>query len=327
MRMMKVMVASSLLALCVCMSLIMALPLLLGTPAILGDRFTLERVLRAAAMPDKTVIVTTLNHAWAAQNSMVDLFLESLRIGTGTARLVDHLVIVALDQKAYDRCLSIHVHCFQLRTDGVDFSGEKAFMSSDYLRMMWRRIEFLRHVLEKGYSFVFTDADILWFRDPFPQFSAMADFQIACDHFMGRPKSLRNTANGGFAFARANKRTVAFYKHWHIAREFFPDKHDQDVFNKIKRDKALAEIGVRIRFLDTKFMSGFCESTRDLEKVCTVHANCCYGLNNKLDDLRLILADWKLYKSATPQERRVHRFSWSAPNVCLHSYNSSLMSR
>jgi hypothetical protein len=107
-------------------------------------------------MPNKTVIITTLNEAWATQNAMIDLFLESFRCGNGTERFLRNLIIVALDQKAYDRCVTIHPHCLQLRTEGVDFSGEKLFMTSDYLRMMWRRIEFLRQVLEEGYSFVFS---------------------------------------------------------------------------------------------------------------------------------------------------------------------------
>lgn len=107
-------------------------------------------------MPDRTVILTTLNEAWAARNSVIDLFLQSFRIGDGTRKLLDHLVIVALDQKAYSRCKVLHSHCFALSTEGVDFSQEAYFMTPDYLNMMWRRIDFLRYVLEMGYNFVFT---------------------------------------------------------------------------------------------------------------------------------------------------------------------------
>lgn len=107
-------------------------------------------------MPDRTVILTTLNEAWAAPNSVVDLFLQSFRNGDGTRRLLDHLVIIALDQKAFSRCKDLHSHCFALSTKGVDFSQEAYFMTPDYLKMMWRRIDFLRYVLEMGYNFVFT---------------------------------------------------------------------------------------------------------------------------------------------------------------------------
>eukprot|EP00249_Psilotum_nudum_P009224 c21792_g1_i1 orf=165-1211(-) len=276
----------------------------------------LETVLRRAAMPDKTVIITTLNQAWAAQNSMIDLFLESFQIGEETSKFLDHLVIAALDQKAYIRCISIHVHCYSLKTDGVDFSGEKFFMTADYLKMMWRRIDFLIEVLEEGYNFWFTDADIMWFRDPIPHVSTEADFQIACDHFTGRPRSLKNRPNGGFSFARSNNRTIEFYKYWYMSRVNYPNKHDQDVLNSIKRDVALIEIGVRIRFLDTAYFAGFCEGGKDMEKVCTMHANCCVGLTSKLHDLRRVLSDWKKYKSMTPQEKMVQMITWSVPREC-----------
>lgn len=116
----------------------------------------LERVLTAAAMPNDTVILTTLNSAWSEPGSVLDVFLESFRSGESTRELLDHLVIVSLDMTAHARCRQVHRHCFALVTDGVDFSGQKNFMTDGYLKMMWRRIDFLREVLEKGFSFVFT---------------------------------------------------------------------------------------------------------------------------------------------------------------------------
>ena len=163
------------------------------------------------------------------------------------------------------------------------------------------------------------DADIMWFRDPFPYLTSAADFQMACDNYNGYPKSQRNKANGGFVFARANKRTINLYKYWYMAREVFQGKHDQYVFNKIKEDEALMRSGLRIEFLDTKYISGFCELSHNMEKVVTVHANCCYGLKSKLDDLRRILADWKRFNAMTPLERRVQTLGWSAPKACVAS--------
>ncbi|KAJ6351125.1 hypothetical protein OIU78_007120 [Salix suchowensis] len=65
--------------------------------------------------------------------------------------------------------MEVHAHCFALVTRGLDFRHEAYFMTDVYLEMMWRRIDFLRSLLELGYNFVFTDADIMWFRDPFPR--------------------------------------------------------------------------------------------------------------------------------------------------------------
>lgn len=112
-------------------------------------------------MRDKTVILTTLNAAWASPGSVIDLFMESFRTGETTRHLLNNLVIVSLDMKAYKRCMAIHAHCFALTTEGVDFSGEKNFMSKGYLRMMWRRVDFLRVVLGKGYSFIFSVSFVL----------------------------------------------------------------------------------------------------------------------------------------------------------------------
>ena len=107
-------------------------------------------------MEDKTVILTTLNEAWATPNSVIDLFLESFRIGDHTRRLLNHLVIIALDLKAFAHCQVVHTYCFSLVTEGVDFHEAAYFMTPGYLTMMWRRIDFLRSVLELGYNFVFT---------------------------------------------------------------------------------------------------------------------------------------------------------------------------
>lgn len=113
-------------------------------------------MLKNADMGDKTVIITALNAAWTSPNSIFDIFLESFRIGNNTKYLLNHLLVVALDQIAYSRCLEIHTHCYALLTKNVDFSGEKQYMSGDYLKMMWRRTNFLGIVLQMGYSFIFT---------------------------------------------------------------------------------------------------------------------------------------------------------------------------
>lgn len=107
-------------------------------------------------MGDNTVILTTLNAAWASPGSVIDLFINSFRSGVRTNLLLKHLVIVAFDWKAYEHCVKIHPYCFALGTEGVDFSEEKRFLTSGYLEMMWRRLDFLRLVLEKGYNFIFS---------------------------------------------------------------------------------------------------------------------------------------------------------------------------
>ncbi|KAJ8565282.1 hypothetical protein K7X08_007858 [Anisodus acutangulus] len=281
-----------------------------------SEEYRLEKVLKNAAMEDTTVILTTLNEAWAAPNSVVDLFLESFRIGDHTRRLLNHLVIIALDEKAFSRCLALHTHCYALVTQGVDFSKEAYFMFPDYLKMMWRRIDFLRVVLEMGYNFVFTDADVMWFRDPFTHFYKDADFQIACDHFSGKPDDVGNRPNGGFNHVRSNNRSIEFYKYWYSSREKYPGLHDQDVLNNIKNDSFIRDIDLKMRFLDTSYFGGFCEPSKNLSKVCTMHANCCFGMESKLHDLRILLQDWKNFLSLPPAQKISSELSWRVPQNC-----------
>lgn len=276
----------------------------------------LEKILKKAAMVDNTVIITTLNQAWAEPNSIFDIFLESFRTGNGTGKLLDHLVVVSLDSKALNHCLSTHPHCYALNTSGLDFSGKEAyFMTSGYLEMMWIRIRLLSDVLAMGYNFVFTDADIVWLQNPFQHFDPDADFQIACDRFSGNSFNLRNEPNGGFNYVKSNNRTIEFYKFWYNSRKIFPGLHDQDVLNKIKFDPYIQKIRLKIRFLDTKYIAGFCQVSQDFNAVCTMHANCCFGLEAKITDLRLTLEDWRNFMELPPDQKSLPR-SWSVPKKC-----------
>ncbi|XP_057799145.1 uncharacterized protein At4g15970-like [Salvia miltiorrhiza] len=278
------------------------------------ENIELEKTLREATMKDnKTVIITTLNKAWTEPNSIFDLFLESFRIGNGTAHLLDHVVVGAFDKTAYERCKAEGLHCYALTTEGVDFSGEEVFMSEDYLKMMWRRIDFLRTVLELGYDFVFTDADVMWFRDPFTKFYPDGDFQIACDHYWANYTDMGNSPNGGFNYVKSSKRTIQLYDFWYNGRRYFPGKHDQDVLNMIKFNPFIREIGLEARFLDTAFFGGFCEPSKDLDQVITMHANCCIGIQNKMHDLTMLIHDWKRYVA---DDKNFTTRSWTVPRFC-----------
>ncbi|GER34372.1 nucleotide-diphospho-sugar transferase family protein, partial [Striga asiatica] len=278
----------------------------------------LGKVLQKAAMEDKTVIITTLNEAWIEPGSIFDLFLESFRIGNHTLWLLKHLVVVALDQKAFHHCLRTtnDLHCYFLTTKGVNFSNEAHFMTPDYLKMMWTRIDFLTTVLQMGYNFVFTDADIMWLRNPFPHFYTDTNFQISCDSFGGNSTDLQNAPNGGFNYVKSGAQTIKFYKFWYESRKKYSGKHDQDVLNKIKFDPFVKGIGLKIKFLDTVYFGGFCQPSKDLNLVCTMHANCCAGLDNKIHDLRILLDDWKNYTSLQEDVRKRKSHSWSVPQSC-----------
>ncbi|KAF3438167.1 hypothetical protein FNV43_RR20923 [Rhamnella rubrinervis] len=217
----------------------------------------LDVVLNRASMKNKTVIITTLNNAWAVPNSIFDLFLESFRIGNNTQKLEPTFLV-------------------------------KRFYDSRLLANDVEEIEFLANLLEKGYSFIFSDTDIMWLRDPF---YISIQMQISKLHAITSGEIL--------------------------LIERFPGLHDQDVLNNIKHDPFITEIGLQLRFLNTAYFGGFCEPSRDLNLVCTMHANCCVGLDNKVHDLQILLKDWRRFTSSNQTEEP--KVSWSVPQYCRSS--------
>ncbi|CAN6180199.1 unnamed protein product [Urochloa humidicola] len=283
------------------------------------EKDDLADLLRRAATPDKTVLMTAINSAWAAPGSFLDLFLDSFRHGEDTASLPSHLLIVSMDGKAHARCLATHAFCYWLRSaSGADFSGEQKYMKGDYLEMMWRRHALQRRVLELGYSFLFTDVDILWLRAPFPRLPSAADVVMSSDFFVGDPASPGNYPNGGLLYVRASPAAVAFYEQWEASRGRFPGKHEQYVFDMIVKEGVPGRVGATVRFLDTAVFGGFCQHGKDLGKVATMHANCCVGLENKLFDLKNVLEDWKEYRKRVAAGGDARGFSWRVPGRCIH---------
>ncbi|KAM3392826.1 hypothetical protein ACQJBY_013790 [Aegilops geniculata] len=262
------------------------------------DDEKLAELLRSAAMDDNTIIMTFTNEAWTAPGSLLDVFLESFRIGVRTEPLLKHLVIVAVDGKAFEGCQRVHPLCYRLAAPTpVDFAAEKQYNTPDYLDMMWVRNKFQARVLALGFGFVFTDVDIVWFRNPLLRIPVGADIALNCDWFYGdNPYDLNKTANGGFLHAKPRARTLAFFGDWYAARTRYPGEHDQFVFDQVKHELA-ARHGVTVQFIDTQYLSGRCEPRMDFRKLCTFHANCIIGLQYKLEYLTGVLDEWKRFKA------------------------------
>ncbi|PUZ37184.1 hypothetical protein GQ55_9G098300 [Panicum hallii var. hallii] len=280
----------------------------------------LEVALRGAAYANRTLILTVLNEAYAEEDGLLDLFLRSMREGDGTAQLIDHVLFVAMDQQAFRRCRSLAgLRCYLLRQrDGDDLSSEQLYMSDGFIRMMWRRIRFLGDVLKHGYSFIFTDMDVMWLRNPFPKLDVGdgEDLLISSDKFNGEARDyVGNELNTGFFFVASNARTAALFDEWHAARRASPGMKEQDVLNRMKRRGAFRRLGVRARVLETARFSGFCQDSRDAAQVATVHANCCRTKRAKVADLRAVLrAAGRLNRTAAGLMR------WPAHSECVRSW-------
>ncbi|EES01970.1 uncharacterized protein At4g15970 [Sorghum bicolor] len=280
----------------------------------------LAELLPRVAMDDRTVIITSVNEAWAQPGSLLDLYLDSFKNGEDTAHLLDHLLVVALDARGFHRCQAVHPYCYLLNATSVDMSSAKPFMSPDYLELVWTKLVFQQRVLELGYNFLFTDCDMVWFRNPFRHFPVYADMSCSSDDFKPSRAPLDNPLNTGLYYMKTTNRTIEMMKYWRAARERFPGQHDQAVFVNI-RHELVGKLQVRIEPLDTVYYGGICEYHDDPEKVCTIHADCCVGLDTKVHDLMAFAADWKNYTSLTPEARQKGKgaFKWTYPTRCRDS--------
>ncbi|KAL2936629.1 hypothetical protein RDABS01_028612 [Bienertia sinuspersici] len=129
----------------------------INTEMVKNEYNELKNVLKAASTKEKTVILTTLNEAWAAPNSIFDLFLESFRNGNDTIWLLNHLLVIAVDDKAYIQCKKLVSHCYFLKTKQSSMMAHEArFMTPIYIELMWERLGLLQTILSLGYNFVFT---------------------------------------------------------------------------------------------------------------------------------------------------------------------------
>ncbi|XP_073038882.1 uncharacterized protein At1g28695-like [Primulina eburnea] len=289
----------------------------------------LEEALENAAMPNKNLIIAIINKAYVEPHeneypSMFDLFLEGFWEGEGTRELLDHLLVVAMDKTAHERCEYRRLNCYRLVVDGGgdDFAGEKLYMSGDFIEMMWRRTSFLLNVLEKGYNFIFTDTDVLWLRNPLTRLSMneTLDLQISTDSFNGNSYSELNNINTGFYYVRSNNRTISLFETWYDMRKNSIGMKEQDVLEQLVFHGVLKELGLTPKFLDTLYFSGFCSDSQDVNMVVTVHANCCRTIGAKMVDLKAVLRDWKGFKNKE-NSNNSSSFRWTDHNSCINSWH------
>ncbi|KAF5805610.1 putative nucleotide-diphospho-sugar transferase [Helianthus annuus] len=282
----------------------------------------LEEALAGAATRYKTVILTMVNKAYVeGEKAMLDIFLDGFWMGEGTRPLVNHLLIIAVDQTAYERCMFLRLHCYKMKTDGVDFVGEKMYMSEDFIKMMWQRTRILGDVLRRGYNFIFTDTDVLWLRDPFPRLNLnhKIDLQISVDEFNGNQWSEKGQMiNTGFYMIKSNNKTITLFNEWYARRDNSTGMKEQDVLVELMKKGAFKRLGIGVRFLDTVFFSGICEDSRDVRAVVTVHANCCRSIKAKVHDLKRIMLDWQRFKASPIDE--TSEFAWSNHSACAESW-------
>ena len=161
----------------------------------------------------------------------------------------------------------------------------------------------------------------MWLRNPFQKLSKdeTEDLQISTDIYKGYPWSEKNSINTGFYFIRSNNKTISLFEKWYSMRDNSTGQKEQDVLSSLIQGGIIGQLGLKVRFLDTLYFSGFCQDSKDFWAVTTVHANCCRSINAKLSDLRAVLRDWKTFKSTSFNTTLT--FQWTKHWGCRNSWS------
>ncbi|CAK7328297.1 unnamed protein product [Dovyalis caffra] len=303
---------------------------LLSTPLILHglnpDSRKLQQLLRTASTPSRIVILTIVDKSWASPGSVLDLFLESLRIGEGTKHLLNHLVIVGFDFKAFRYCQFVHPHCIHLKDTGIgSYANEikkrgirKPSNRLNYHTLNWRRIQILEEVVQSGYNVIYTDADVMWLRNPFPILVAEFELTIGCDSKSSNQSSINEYSSGGFFFMRSDEITIEFLKLWNLGRFLYPSMATELVCQRITDKEFVEMVGLRIKHIDNRYYSGLCEPSIDTREIYIMHGNCCSDLDSKVHDLNLVLEDSRRFNALLAKDNSSALLSPSgkAPMKC-----------
>ncbi|CAL5364049.1 unnamed protein product [Camellia sinensis] len=164
------------------------------------------------------------------------------------------------------------------------------------------------------------DTDVIWLRNPFPRLNPneTIDLQISTDVFYGNVWSKSNKINTGFYMIRTNNKTIALFDNWYAKKDKSTGMKEEDVLELLLHEGVFKGLGLRLRFLDTLFFSGFCQKSSDVSAVVTVHANCCRSISAKLIDLMDFIHHWKTFKNLPTNETLT--IEWSRHLACINSW-------
>lgn len=159
--------------------------------------------------------------------------------------------------------------------------------------------------------------DILWFRNPLEMLkrNKYDDIQFSCDHYTGSPYDVNNRANIGFYLIRSNNKTIALFEKLYGMRNHNGGKKQQDLLRDFKFQGVFKQMGLKIRYLDPRYIAGFCSNPGTFKEVMTIHANCCRTIKAKLEDLTHFLDKWKRFSNRTIDDP-----IFPLHNACLNSW-------
>eukprot|EP00977_Amphora_coffeiformis_P024009 scaffold14974_cov195-Amphora_coffeaeformis.AAC.16 len=208
---------------------------------------------------DNTVIVMVCNFG---QSELLLNFLCQAK-----ARGLDNsnLIVFATDQETYDMVQGMGVAAYFDRRNFGDLPLEAAHRYGDryFVAMMLAKVVCVQLVSMLGYSFLFQDVDLVWYKNPLEFFANLQDdFDVYFQDDGGH--SLRYapySANTGLYFARHNARSQRFFTSILLNADMIyqTQSHQQALIAVMNEHVSLHGLRVKVFARDTtdEFPGGF----------------------------------------------------------------------
>lgn len=159
------------------------------------------------SLPDR-VIATCVNGGYARCG-----LLENWACGLASLGLEDLIVIGALDEEAAR--IAARLPGTMLRVTGSDELGEPGVEALEYRREGWKcvvfsKLSFVRRLLQSGREVLFSDADVVFLKDPLGFFpgEGRADFAAQSDAPVGSPGEDPRSLCSGLYFAHPTREAI-----------------------------------------------------------------------------------------------------------------------
>ncbi len=164
-------------------------------------------------------------------------------------------------------------------------------------------------------NFLLQEADVMWLRNPVGHFDPNKEITIPCDF---NTESGTNKPDKGLFYLKSNEFSIAFLKYLHFERVTYPTYSDKSLCETTTRDIA-GKLRVETKYLDTAYFGGFCDPSKDMNEIYTMHSTCCDNIKRKVYDLRLVLDDWINFTTQISANASLgsSSFSWRAPKKCI----------
>ncbi|CAL9125501.1 unnamed protein product [Musa acuminata var. zebrina] len=256
----------------------------------------LQRQLEGASMANRTLIIGVISNASAEDDSILQLFLQSMREGEETRFLIKHILFAAADPTAYNNCMVLQLHCYQLYTGHVFTSPDASSQNASYTSLTRTQTLFLGEVLGRGFSFIFTEMDVMWLKNPFARLSHSGeDMLLSHGVYDGHRFEEFNSTNSGLYFVSSNEKTTALFKQSYAVMHHSKSMREDDALYVLRSEEVLRQLDMKVGYLDPTSFGSFCQDNLDITKVITVHANCCPSNKAKIEDLTAMLDARKAY--------------------------------